>query len=89
MGHFVKTHGAKDFHRPFDEYLGRDLDDAPGVKFSEFVSFLEQIDLYNCDIHYRVQEHPLEREGLIKVPHVLKLQDINQQLPALEKKLGL
>lgn len=87
--HLVKTHGAKDFHRPVDEYLGRDLDDAPGIKFSEFVDFLESIDLHSCDIHYRVQLHGLEREGLIKADYVLKLDDLARDLPILERRLGL
>jgi hypothetical protein len=87
--HFVKTHGAKDFHRPFDEFLGRDLDDPPGVKFSEFVAYLETVDLANCDIHFRFQEHPLEREGLLKANYAIHLEDIDEKLPALERKLGL
>ena len=85
--HLVKTHGARDFHQPVDEYLGRNLDD--GIRFREFVDFLETINLHGCDIHYRVQQHALEREGLIKANYLLRLGELERELPALERRLGL
>src|SRR5680860_1065626 len=43
------------------DFLSRPVEKHGGFSFREFVTYLETIDLCACNVHHRVQVHPLER----------------------------
>jgi hypothetical protein len=87
--HMVRTVGDHAFHAPFNEYLGRDIEEGAGVSFAEFCDFLLSVDVANCDVHYRQQAHRLETRGLVDVDHVLQLEHLEHDLPLIERRYRL
>ena len=87
--HMVRTVGDHGFHRPFNEFLGRDIEQDAGASFAEFCEFLLSIDVARCDIHYRQQAHPLETRRLIDVDHIIHLENLEQELFPLVKRYRL
>ncbi|MFV8819968.1 sulfotransferase family 2 domain-containing protein [Haliea sp. E17] len=87
--HMVRTVGDEAFHRPFNEFLGRDIEEGEGVCFSEFCEFLLATDVARCDVHYRQQAHNLETRGLVDVDHVIHLETLEQELAPLARRYGL
>lgn len=72
--------------------LGRALTRRRRFSFREFVTFLEQSDLRNCNPHHRVQVAPVERRLLFGIrPHrIIKMeQGLTAALAELERSLGL
>jgi hypothetical protein len=87
--HMIRTVGDQNFHRPFNEFLGRDIEAGQGVSFAEFCDFLEATDVAHCDVHYRQQAHPLETSKLIDIDHVVHLEKLERELPPLVERYGL
>jgi len=87
--HMVRTVGDHAFHQPFNDFLGRDIEEGPGVAFSEFCDFLLATDVSRCDVHYRQQAHRLETEGLVDVDHVVHLEHLERELEPLVRRYGL
>jgi hypothetical protein len=71
------------------KFLGRPVGEGQGYSFREFVRYLGTLNLEGCDPHHRLQEHPLEREGLVRPTHVIKIEESRTSLPRLEQELGL
>lgn len=69
--------------------VGRSIGTGSTFTFREFVSLLHSFDLDHCDIHIRRQTHPLERLGVLQRLQVLRLEDSEQKLPELERRLDL
>ena len=87
--HMVRTVGDDTFHQPFNTFLGRDIETGAGATFREFVDFLSQVDVSQCDIHYRQQVHALEVDNLIDVDHVVHLEDVDNELQSVTEYYGL
>jgi len=69
--------------------LGRLVDKDAGFSFREFVAYLETIDLTRCNVHHRLQVHPLERQFVPGSRFVIDLDHSMNSLPKLERLLGL
>lgn len=87
--HMIRTVGDDAFHRPFNEFLGRNIEKGGGATFREFVEFLSQVDVRHCDIHYRQQVHHLESENLIDVDYVVHLENVEIELRDVTELYGL
>jgi hypothetical protein len=87
--HMVRTLGNEAFHRPFNNFLGRDIEKPPGVSFSEFCDFLLSVDVERTDLHYRQQTHPLESQNMINVDHLIHIENLKAELATVEKRYGL
>lgn len=60
--------------------------------FREFVAYLEQSDLQNCNPHHRIQTSPIERHVLFgtQPSRIIRIEDgLNAALSELERRLGL
>jgi len=66
----------------------RDIAES-GYSFAEFLDYLERIDLTACDIHHRVQRHPLEDR--LPVRHLINVstEDLFTRLNEVEADLRL
>jgi len=51
-------HGYED--EKMSRILGRDISHKTGYSYQTFLDYLGRIDLRNCNIHHRVQRHPLD-----------------------------
>lgn len=69
--------------------LGRPVNKHSRVSFREFVRYLETIDLTRCNVHHRLQVHPLERHYMPGSRFVINLDHSMESLPKLERLLGL
>lgn len=69
-------------------FLSRVVDSTNSFTFSEFVAYLESINIKTCNIHHRLQIHPSIEEGLVR-PNIVKLEDSLNGFRELEKRLGL
>jgi hypothetical protein len=87
--HMVRTTGDAEFHRPFNEFLGRNIELGCGPTFREFVDFLSSIDIQQCDIHYRQQAHKLEVNNLIEVDSIVHLESVERELVAVSRRYKL
>jgi len=69
--------------------LGRRDIKENGYSFSEFLDFLEQIDLTNCNVHFRIQRHPVEDK--LRVRHLINVstEDLFTRLNQLEAHMSL
>lgn len=76
-------------YQELSRLLGRPVDQDRGFSFREFVSYLEAIDIYTCNIHFRTQSHILERSGKISINYLIDLDESVERLGELEKILGL
>ncbi len=87
--HMVRTVGDHRFHQPLNEFLGRDIEEPPGVTFSEFCEFLLATDVARCDIHYRQQAHALETGGLIAIDQLVHLENLEQEWQVMTNRFNL
>ncbi|MGI0501182.1 sulfotransferase family 2 domain-containing protein [Limnospira platensis] len=83
--HAIKT-GYDD--RAISKFLGRKIGRKNSFCFDEFVQYLKSLDIRNCNIHHRLQAHPLIEMGIIK-PYILKVENLFNDFQEVEKKLGL
>jgi hypothetical protein len=69
--------------------LGRPNWRVTGFSFSEYIDMLDRCDLRTCDIHHRLQRHPIE--DALPVRHVINIttQDLYARLHEVEADLGL
>jgi hypothetical protein len=60
-----------------------------GLSFSDYIKFLEGLDLNNCDSHFAVQRHPIE--DLVQVTDLINVsrEDLYARLAAIEDRVGL
>ncbi|MGI8740376.1 MAG: hypothetical protein ACR2KU_12405 [Gammaproteobacteria bacterium] len=70
-------------------FLGRPVDQHSGFTFREFVAYLETIDLCTCNVHHRMQVHPLERYFVRGSRFIIDLDHSMALLPKLERVLAL
>ncbi|MEB3359772.1 MAG: sulfotransferase family 2 domain-containing protein [Synechococcales bacterium] len=70
-------------------YLGREVTSERKFSFREFVGYLSSIDLWNCDIHHRIQVSLLEREAFLKVDYTVHLEESLTRLKSIEMELNL
>lgn len=52
------AHGYAD--RLMSHFLGRPISHREGYSYADFLEYLHRIDLQHCDIHHRLQRHPLD-----------------------------
>jgi hypothetical protein len=69
--------------------LNRPLGNDAGFTFREFVRYLSEIGVENCDIHFRRQVGICELSGNIKGLRILRIEDAATLLPSIEADLGL
>ena len=71
------------------QFLGREVTDADGFSFEEFLDFLESIDISSCEIHIRQQFNELERR--VRPTLVVNADDggLQEGLNAFEDMIGL
>jgi hypothetical protein len=82
-------HLLRHSHAPFGRKMGMTHIGQQGLSFSEYIDFLETLDLRSCDPHFGVQRHPLED---VLPPHYLinvSTEDLYQRLNEIEGELGL
>ncbi|MEB3881817.1 sulfotransferase family 2 domain-containing protein, partial [Lyngbya sp. CCY1209] len=70
--HAIKT-GYDD--PKISRFLGRKISRKNSFCFDEFVQYLKSLDIRNCNIHHKLQAHPLIEMGIIK-PHLLKVENL-------------
>ncbi|MEX2500368.1 MAG: sulfotransferase family 2 domain-containing protein [Wenzhouxiangellaceae bacterium] len=71
-------------------YLGRQIRHADGFSYADFLEYLEMIDLEHCNIHHRLQRHPLDavpfgRKRLIHIDQ----QDLAAALEQIDRAQGI
>jgi len=71
------------------QFLNRPVDAVSRFSFREFVRYLENIDVKTCNLHHRLQTHPLERQLVHGTRFLINLDYSMQSLPKLERFLGL
>lgn len=57
----TNKHGFSD--KKISRFLRRPVSGTKKYSFREFVSYLENLDIYKCNIHYRAQLHKFEKNG--------------------------
>ena len=67
------------------EYLNRSEQD--NFSFEEFIDFLWDVE--QIDTHFIKQTHQLEKTGVFKFSHILKLETLNIEILKIEKLYGL
>lgn len=75
--------------RQIDRKIGPRNLARDGLSFSEFLSFLERINLEDCDPHYAIQRHPLEDR--LKADYVINVsrENLFDRLNEVEAELKL
>jgi hypothetical protein len=60
-----------------------------GLSFSDYIKFLEGLDLNNCDRHFAVQRHPIE--DVVRVTDLINVsrEDLYARLGEIEDRIGL
>jgi len=71
------------------DFLTRPVEKHSGFSFREFVAYLETIDLSTCNVHHRMQVHPLERCFAPGSRFIIDLDHSMALLPKLERVLAL
>lgn len=69
-------------------FLNREICTSNTFTFREFVVFLENIDVRKCDIHYRIQSHPLESMNILQLTHLIRLENLENGIKQFEKQHG-
>jgi hypothetical protein len=69
--------------------IGRRNMERDGLSFSEFLSFLERLNLQNCDPHFAIQRHPLEDR--LKPDYLINVsrENLFDRLNEIEAELNL
>lgn len=70
-------------------FLRRPINAESRFSFREFVAYLGSIDMTACNIHHRVQTHPLERYVIPKSWILVDLDNSMNCFPRVESFLGL
>lgn len=71
------------------QFLVRPVNEQKRFSFREFVAYLRNIDLWHCNIHHKIQMHESEKKNLIKPNYIVKLENSFDEIPKIEKTLGL
>lgn len=70
-------------------FLGREVNEENTFSFREFVAYLESLDISCCNIHWRMQQHPSEKVGLIVPNYIVQLENSYESLRQIEIELRL
>lgn len=70
-------------------FCDRSITPTSTFSFREFVSYLSSIDLNSCNIHYKLQFSPFEKQKLLEHIYLIKLEDSQTQVRKTEQELGL
>jgi len=70
-------------------YLGRQVDDTHGYSFTEFLDYLETIDLANTNPHHGLQRHPVEDVRDMDCVINVSTEDLYEGLNRFEDRMGL
>jgi hypothetical protein len=70
-------------------FLGRTHDTDFSFSFSEFLRYLSAVNLMKCNVHHRLQVQGPELAGILKVSEVVKLEEGEARITAIEEKYGL
>lgn len=70
-------------------FLNRDINSSETFSFREFVDYLGTRDLCSCNIHFRIQQHPIEKIGKVQPDYIVKLENSYDELNQVERDLGL
>lgn len=76
-------------NQKLSKFLKREINSINGFSFSEFLEYLESLDLKNCNGHHQIQLHAAEYEGLVKPNYIIHLEESKELIPEIELKLGL
>lgn len=76
-------------HGRFARNVGMSRILRDGLSFSQYLDFLERLDLRTCDVHFRLQRHPIE--DVVSIDDLINVSsdDLYARLNAVEDKLGL
>ncbi|MDH3652142.1 MAG: sulfotransferase family protein [Saprospiraceae bacterium] len=74
-------------NQQISEFLGRPIFKDAGFSFREFVDYLRILDVKNCNIHHRIQVHPLEE--YLGALTVVKLENSIRTFGELEREYNL
>jgi hypothetical protein len=72
--------------RQIAQYLGRSVEG--GFTFREFLLYLKNIDIYNCNIHHRMQFHPIETCIDPEDIYVIKLEEAERIFLSIEDTIS-
>ena len=89
VGSFIHAGKHNYIDQEISIFLNRTVHAESKFTFREYISFLETIDLQRCNIHHRIQTHPLESNALIHLNEVIKLDESFSGFEAIEEKFGL
>lgn len=76
-------------NRRISAFLSKEVNDDRGFSYREFIDYLMETGVKNCDIHHRRQTSELEDAGSIKVKHIIKLENSIPEFRKLEELYNL
>jgi hypothetical protein len=82
-------HLLRHSHTRFGRKMGMSHITANGLSFSEYLDFLEGLDLRTCDAHFAIQRHPVEDVLPVRFLINVSTEDLYQRLNDVEAALGL
>lgn len=82
-------HLLRHSHTRFGRKMGMSHIAANGLSFSEYLDFLERLNLRTCDAHFAVQRHPVEDALPVRFLINVSTEDLYQRLNEIETELGL
>ena len=86
---YIQFLGMVDRKNPVaNEFYGGQIP-KQGITFNEFLSKLKTKDIKTCNMHWRVQTHQIERIDLVKVNHLVKLEESRLGMAKVERRLNL
>jgi hypothetical protein len=82
--HLLSLAGA-----PFGRRIGMSYVAKSGLTFSEFLDYLESLDLTRCETHFALQRHPIEDRLPVHYLINVSKDDLFDRLNEVERDLGL
>ena len=72
------------------QVLRRPIDHRQGFSYETFIEYLERIDLRGCNVHHRLQAHPLDDSGFGRIWFIhADQQDLDTALSLIDKAQGV
>jgi len=71
------------------KFFNRQIDRDNGLSFRDYLSYLETQNLWQCNVHHRVQVHAAEKRGLVTPDYIIKLENSFEDFRKVELDLNL
>lgn len=86
---YIHTNKNRFSDQVISDFLKRKVDETNRFSFSEFIHYLETVNINECDPHYKAQTHTLELHKGITPTFTINLPNSVDELSQLELKLNL